>query len=54
MSIKQASEFLGVTPNTLRNWEKAHKVKVSRNPLNHYRLYDRDNLERLLKDIQPV
>jgi DNA-binding transcriptional MerR regulator len=52
MSIKQASEFLGVTPNTLRNWEMANKVSVNRNPMNHYRLYDKEVLEQLLKNIQ--
>jgi MerR family transcriptional regulator, copper efflux regulator len=52
MSIKQAAEFLGVTANTLRNWERASKVKVCRNPLNHYRLYDREDLEQLLKTIR--
>jgi len=54
LSIKQASEFLGVTPNTLRNWEKANKVKVCRNPLNKYRLYGKEDLEQLLKNIQPA
>lgn len=52
LNIKQASEFLGVTPNTLRNWEKANKVKVNRNPLNKYRLYCEEDLEQLLKSMQ--
>lgn len=52
LSIKQASEYLGVTINTLRNWEKSSKMKVSRNPLNHYRLYDKQHLEDFLKNIQ--
>lgn len=54
LSIKQASEFLGVTPNTLRNWEKAKKLQVCRNPLNQYRLYGKEDLEQLLKNIQPT
>lgn len=53
MSIKQASEFLGVTANTLRNWEIQKKVIAYRNPQNSYRLYHKEDLEQLLKNIQP-
>lgn len=52
MRIKEAAEFLGVTPNTLRNWEKEQKIKVYRNPQNQYRLYKREDLEKLLEKIQ--
>ena len=51
MRIKEAAEFLGVTPNTLRNWEKELKVKVYRNPQNSYRLYKKEDLEALLDKI---
>ncbi len=54
MRIKEASEFLGVTPNTLRNWEKEDKIKVYRNPQNSYRLYKKEDLEQLLNKIAPV
>lgn len=52
MSIKEAATFLGVSPNTLRNWEKEKKIKVYRNPQNRYRLYKREDLETLLNRIQ--
>ena len=39
MRIKDAAQFLGVTENTLRNWEKEKKITVYRNPQNRYRLY---------------
>ncbi len=52
MRIKEAAEFLGVTPNTLRNWEKEEKIKVYRNPQNRYRLYRLEDLETLLEKIQ--
>ena len=54
MNIKKAAEFLGVTANTLRNWEKEKKIKVSRNPKNKYRLYIKEELEQLLKSINPL
>lgn len=52
MRIKEAATFLGVAPNTLRNWEKEKKIEVYRNPQNRYRLYKREDLETLLNQIQ--
>jgi len=51
MNITEAAKFIGVTANTLRNWEKEKKIKVYRNPLNQYRLYKKEDLEELLKKI---
>jgi MerR family transcriptional regulator, copper efflux regulator len=51
MCIKEAATFLGVSPNTLRNWEKEKKITVYRNPQNRYRLYKREDLENLLNKI---
>lgn len=52
LNIKEASEFLGVTPNTLRNWEKAGKIRIIRNPFNRYRFYEKEALEQLLNTIK--
>jgi MerR family transcriptional regulator, copper efflux regulator len=54
LKIKNAADFLGVTPNTLRNWEKEKKITVYRNPQNLYRLYKKEDLEALLSSIKPV
>ena len=53
-TIQQAADFLGVAPNTLRNWERCNKITPYRNPLNRYRLYKKEDLEKLLYNIQPV
>lgn len=52
MRIKEAANFLGVTENTLRNWERDHKIIVYRNPINGYRLYKKEDLEALLNSIE--
>lgn len=52
LTIKQAAEFIGVTPNTLRNWERDKKITVYRNPQNKYRLYKKEDLEKFLNNIQ--
>ena len=49
LRISEAAEYLGVSPNTLRNWENAGKVVAFRHPVNGYRLFKREDLEALLK-----
>jgi DNA-binding transcriptional MerR regulator len=49
LRIQEASEFLGVSPNTLRNWGRKEKIAEFRHPVNNYRLYRRSDLEELLR-----
>lgn len=48
MTIAQAAEYIGVTPLTLRNWDKTGKLQAVRNPLNGYRMYDKEELDKFL------
>jgi hypothetical protein len=48
VTIKEAAELLGVTPETLRNWDRADKLKPLRHPINGYRLYPLGELRALL------
>jgi MerR family transcriptional regulator, copper efflux regulator len=54
LRISEAAEYLGVSPNTLRNWENAGKVVAVRHPVNGYRLFKRDDLDALLKKVTQV
>ncbi|HAM34545.1 MAG TPA: MerR family DNA-binding transcriptional regulator [Elusimicrobia bacterium] len=49
LTVSQAAKFLGVSPNTLRNWDKAGKLKAYRQPISGYRLYQKSELARSLK-----
>ena len=49
LRIQEAAEFLGVSPNTLRNWGREDKIAEFRHPVNNYRLYRRSDLEELLR-----
>ncbi len=51
-SIKEAAEILGVSPLTLRNWDKAGKFKAQRHPMNNYRVYKLSALENIIEDIE--
>ncbi|MBN1908369.1 MAG: helix-turn-helix domain-containing protein [Pirellulales bacterium] len=52
VTIKEAAEFLGVSPNTLRNWHRDGKIPVFRSPISNYRLFRKADLEELLRQIE--
>ena len=49
LPIKEAAEYLGVSPNTLRNWGRSGKIKEYRHPVNNYRLFKEEELCELLE-----
>ena len=51
LTVSEAAEYLGVSPSTLRNWDKADKLKSYRHPLNNYRLYKKQDLDKLLETL---
>jgi excisionase family DNA binding protein len=51
-TIKEAAKILGVTPQTLRNWDKSGKLKALRNPINNYRIYRTMDIELFLRKIE--
>ncbi len=52
LNVKQVARILGVTPLTIRNWDKRGKLQAYRNPINNYRVYKVEDVERLLGDIE--
>ncbi len=54
LRISEAAAYLGVSPNTLRNWENAGKVVAVRHPVSGYRLFKRKDLDALLKLVEEV
>jgi excisionase family DNA binding protein len=51
LRISEAAEYLGVAPNTLRNWERTGKIMAHRHPVNAYRLFKREELDALLDQV---
>jgi excisionase family DNA binding protein len=51
-TIKQAAKILGVTPLTLRNWDKNGKLQAYRHPANNYRVYKTSQLELFLRKME--
>ncbi len=52
LTIKDVAKILGVTPLTLRNWDKVGKLKAYRNPINNYRVYKREEIDLFLRKIE--
>ena len=51
LRISEAAEYLGVSPNTLRNWVNAGKVAAIRHLVNDYRLFKLEDFDALLKQV---
>jgi excisionase family DNA binding protein len=51
LRISQAAEYLGVSPGTLRNWERQGKIRAHRVPQNGYRLFRLVDLEAVLREV---
>lgn len=51
ITVKEAAQLLGVTPLTLRNWDKNGKLKALRHPLNNYRVYKIADINNLLESM---
>ena len=49
LTVKEAAAYLGASPATLRNWDRAGKLTPCRHPVNGYRLYRKEDLERILR-----
>lgn len=50
ITLAEAASILGVTKETLRNWDKSGKLRSSRDPKNNYRMYLLSEVETLQKN----
>lgn len=51
VSIHDAARILKVSKLTLRNWDKSGKLKAYRHPINNYRLYLLEDIEKIINGI---
>lgn len=52
LTIKEAASLLGVSSQTLRNWEKKGELIPYRNPINQYRMYKVEQIEDFIEDMR--
>ena len=48
LMVGEAADFLGVSKDTLRRWDRAAKLKARRHPITGYRLYVKSELNVFL------
>ncbi len=51
LTVKEAADLIGVTPQTLRTWEKKGELVPYRNPINKYRIYKLIQIENFLESM---
>ena len=52
LTVNEVARLIGVTPLTVRNWDKKGALVAYRNPVNNYRMYKIEDVEGLLKRIE--
>jgi site-specific DNA-cytosine methylase len=52
LHVRDAAALLGVSEKTLRNWDKAGKLRPIRHPINGYRIYSASDLQNLKRELQ--
>ena len=51
LQVKEVLKMLGICRNTLYTWEYKKKITPIRDPIFNYRLYNREDVENLMKPI---
>ncbi len=52
LTVSEAASVFGVTPTTIRNWDKSGKLLSHRHPENRYRLYSFTDLAKIVPENQ--
>ena len=52
VTITEAAEFLGVSPNTIRNCGRSGQIPEYRHAVNNYRLFKASDLDQLLGETE--
>ncbi len=52
LTVMEVANILGVTPLTVRNWDKKGTLVACRNPMNNYRLYKIEDVEFIVRKLE--
>lgn len=53
LTISEVAKMVGVNPQTIRRWDKAGKFASTRHPINNYRVYTEEQVEKLVEELSP-
>ena len=51
-TVSETAYIFSVTPLTIRNWDKAGKLRARRNPANNYRMFKFEDVEFFLRRME--
>ena len=51
ITVKEASELIGVSIQTIRRWDAKGKLKAYRHPMNNYRLYRAIDIKKIVQNL---
>ena len=54
LRIGEAAVMVGVSPATLRRWDRSGKLKAIKHPINRFRLYRQEDLQAFLRLLDPT
>ncbi len=52
LTVNDVARIFGITPLTVRNWDKKGSLIAYRNPVNNYRMYKIEDVELLMRKIE--
>jgi len=52
LTVNEVAKIFGITPLTVRNWDKKGSLAAYRNPVNNYRMYKIEDVEVLMRKIE--
>lgn len=52
LTVAEVARLLGITPLTVRNWDKKGKLVAYRHPVNNYRMYKIDDVEKIIHELE--
>jgi excisionase family DNA binding protein len=52
LTVGEAAEFLGVSKDTLRRWDRSGNLPARRHPVSRYRLYVEQDLDKFLSRLR--
>ncbi len=52
LTVNDVAKIFGITPLTVRNWDKKGALLAYRNPVNNYRMYKIEDVEVLMRRIE--
>ena len=54
LTVSEAAEYVGVSADSLRRWDRAGKLSARRHPVSGYRLYLQVELDAFLKTLRAM